>query len=236
MVVSALQYMFGRGVGYLVAFLISFSTLIASASRAGTLATLAGLSAMLALGILITNRGAARQLSVAMAAVLGVLVFGLIGLSGNTLAFRLQGLVDAGGVDAARLALWGAARRMISDAPLLGLGLGTFPDAYPLYASQVLPFVMDKAHNDYLEFAAGLGLPAAVAWWAAWTLLVFDCARGVFRRRRNRQFVILALGASVLIAVHSAFDFSLQIPAVAFFYATLMGIGLAQARSTQASR
>jgi O-antigen ligase len=95
---------------------------------------------------------------------------------------------------------------------------------------------MDKAHNDYLEFAAGLGLPAAIAWWTAWTLLIADCLRGVFRRRRNRQFVILAVGASVLVAVHSAFDFSLQIPAVAFFYAALIGIGLAQSRSTQAVR
>jgi O-antigen ligase len=123
---------------------------------------------------------------------------------------------------------------MISDAPLLGLGLGTFPDAYPLYASRVLPFVMDKVHNDYLESAAGLGLPAAIAWWTAWGLLVLDCARGTFRRRRNRQFVILAVGASVLVAIHSAFDFSLQIPAVSLFYATIFGIGLAQARSTQA--
>ena len=234
--VSGLQYLLGRGVGYLVAFLICFSTLIATASRAGTLATLVGLISMLVLAAFVGNGRSARRLSVAATILLGSLVLGLIALNGNMLAFRFYGLVDAGGVDAARLALWSAATRMISDAPLLGLGLGTFPDAYPLYASQVLPFVMDKAHNDYLEFAAGLGLPAAIAWWVAWLLLVFDCARGISRRRRNRQFVILAVGASALVAVHSAFDFSLQIPAVAFLYATLMGIGLAQARSTQAAR
>ena len=62
---------------------------------------------------------------------------------------------------AVKIALWSAAQRMITSAPFLGLGLGTFQDAYPMYATQMLPFIMDKAHSDYLEFAAGLGLP----WW-----------------------------------------------------------------------
>jgi len=103
-------------------------------------------------------------------------------------------LLDAGVTENVRLTLWAAANRMIADAPLLGLGLGTFQDAYPLYASQVLPYVMDKAHCDYLEFAAGLGLPAAIAWWSAMASLVVLCLRGVRVRHRHRLYPILALG------------------------------------------
>ena len=122
---------------------------------------------------------------------------------------------------------------MIADAPWFGLGLGTFQDAYPLYASQVLPFVMDKAHCDYLEFAAGIGLPAAIAWWIAIAWLTLLCLRGVRVRRRNRLYPLVAVAASVLVAVHSSVDFSLQLPAVALLYATILGLGVAQALPTR---
>lgn len=234
-ILSALHFLFGRGIGSLVAVLVCFSTLVASASRAGFVSTLCGLAAVSFVAGLISGRRQAFRWSLAGGIALCALVIALIAISGDTLADRLNQLVDAGGVDAVRLALWDAARRMISDAPFLGLGLGTFQDAYPLYASQVLPYVMDRAHNDYLEFAAGLGLPAAIAWWAAWTILVLQCVRAVFVRRRNRQYALLAFGASVLVAAHSAFDFSLQMPAVALTYASILGLGLAQAFPTRAA-
>jgi O-antigen ligase len=129
--------------------------------------------------------------------------------------------------------LWQSALRMIGDAPLLGLGLGTFEPAYPMYADQALPFIMDKVHNDYLEFAAGLGLPAAIAWWAAITWLTALSIRGVFVRRRNRHFSLLAVAATALVAFHSFFDFSLQIPAIALTYAVILAIGVAQSAPTR---
>lgn len=232
---SALHFLFGRGIGALVALLLCFSTLVASASRAGFAATLCGLAAVSVVAALVSGRRAAFRWSLGGGIALFALVVVLIAMSGDTLAERLNQLVDAGGPDAMRLALWDAAGRMISDSPFLGLGLGTFRDAYPLYANQVLPFMMDRAHSDYLEFAAGLGLPAAIAWWLAWALLALQCLRGVFARRRNRQYALLAFGASVLVAVHSAFDFSLQMPAVAFTYATILGLGLAQSLPTRSA-
>ena len=122
---------------------------------------------------------------------------------------------------------------MIADRPLLGVGLGTYQDAYPLYATRVIPYVVDKAHNDYAEFAAGLGLPAAAAWWISWCWLLFACVQGALARRRNSYFGVLAVGATVLVAVHSALDFSLQIPAIALLYAALLGIGLSLCRPAE---
>ncbi len=228
---SSMHFLFVDGVGYLFAFLICFSTLIASASRAGFLATMCGI---VVVALLASARYATKLWAAIMASSLLVLAVGVIALSDDTLAARLNALVDTGNADEARLTLWSAALRMIGDAPVLGLGLGTFQDAYPLYASRVIPYIMDKAHNDYLEFAAGLGLPAAAAWWVAWLLLVFTCLHGVFARRRNRHFAILAVAASILVAVHSAFDFSLQIPAVTLVYVTFLGLGLAQSQSSRA--
>jgi hypothetical protein len=64
----------------------------------------------------------------------------------------------------------------------------------------------------------------------AW--LALFCLRGVFARRRDRMFAITGFCAVVLVAVHSTVDFSLQIPAVGLSLATLLGIGLAQSRSS----
>ncbi len=152
--------------------------------------------------------------------------------SGGQLSDRFNELIDAGSADSIRLALWAAAEHMIADSPWRGTGLGTFQDAYPLYADQVLPFVMDKAHCDYLEFAAGAGLPAAVAWWLSLGIAGSFAIQGAITRRRNRLFALTAAGATVLVAVHSATDFSLQLPAVALSYALLLGIGLAQSQRT----
>lgn len=228
---SALQFGFGYGLRFLLPLLLSFSTLIASASRAGTFATLCAIAAMAIAALLTGMRTSSRQFAAAAISV-GAIIVGLIALSGDTLVLRLNLLVEAGNADEVRLALWSAAQRMISDSWALGLGLGTFQDAYPLYATHALPFFMDKAHNDYLEFAAGLGLPAAFAWWMAWAILAWRCLRGVHNRKRDRHFALLAFGASVLVAVHSAFDFSLQMPAVTVLYATMLGLGLAQSLPT----
>src|SRR5581483_2739819 len=113
------------------------------------------------------------------------------------------------------------------------LGLGTFQAAYPHYARVAVPFVIDKAHNDYLELAAGWGIPAAVCWWAALLWLAALCVRGIFARKRNRAYPLLALGAIVLVGIHALFDFSLQIPAIATTFAAILGLGVAQAFPTR---
>ena len=54
-------------------------------------------------------------------------------------------------------------------------------------------------------------------------------------RRRNRIYPVAALGATAVIAFHSAFDFSLQIPAIALTYAVILGLGVSQSFATRES-
>ena len=230
---TVIQFLFGRGSIIVIAMLLCFAGVVASASRAGFAATMCGMVALALTSLLVARRGSTRLWTGAGAMATMAPLLLLVAFGGDTLGTRLGELLNAGVTEHTRLALWAAANRMIADAPWFGLGLGTFQDAYLLYASQVFPLVMDKAHGDYLEFAAGLGLPAAIAWWCAMVWLVFLCLRGVRIRRRNRLYPMIAVGASVLVAVHSSVDFSLQLPAVALMYATLLGLGVAQAFSTQ---
>jgi O-antigen ligase len=230
---TTLQYCFGRGASVLIALILCFAGVVASASRAGFVATLVGMIT-LALMAAVLTRGRTGQVwaglgaLAAAAPIVIILIF-----NGDTLASRIDQLLVSEATDGVRFALWDSARRMIADAPFLGLGLGTFQDAYPLYAIHVFPYVMDKAHCDYLEFAAGIGLPAAIAWWCALLWLLGANLRAVFKRRRDRVFSIVALGGTVLVTVHSCVDFSLQLPAVSLSFVTLLAIGSAQCLSSR---
>jgi O-antigen ligase len=231
--VTAMKFVFGSGIPLVIATILTVSALIASASRGGFLSTLIALAAMAVISA--ARQGRERRWSlIFFAAGLGLLLLGLIWISGGLLNARLIDLANAPNGDEVRRALWGAAARMIGSAPLLGLGLGTFQDAYPMYAAQVFPFIMDKAHNDYLEFAAGLGLPAAICWWLAILWLTGKFGRAIFVRKKNGIYPLIGLGATVLVGVHSLIDFSLQMPAVALTYAVLLGLALAQSFSSRA--
>ena len=88
---------------------------------------------------------------------------------------------------------------------------------------------MDKAHNTYVEHLVELGVPATVLLYLGPLLLFGYCLRGVFARRRERVFALVAVGATLLVGLHALVDFSLQIPAVAVTFAALLGLGVAQA-------
>jgi O-antigen ligase len=162
------------------------------------------------------------------------LMAGLFFVSGATIEDRFDQLMGTQGASELRPVLWADAEHAIADHPLTGTGLGTFRDAYSLYAQEFEPYIVDKVHNDYLELALGLGIPAAIAWVGALGWLMVLCMRGVFRRRRRKIYALAAVSATMLVAFHSLFDFSLQIPAVSILYVTVLGIGLAQSWRSEA--
>ena len=225
------QFAAGSGAIWIIGFLILFAALVASDSRAGFVATLVGLLAMLVLSAIVsTSRRRLKWTLVGGTSTAFALLI-LFLVSGQNMQLRFETLIETQGAGELRPLMWGAATRAIRDNPILGTGLGTYGNAYSLYARSFVPFVVDRAHNDYLEFAMGLGIPAASLWILALFILTVECALGAARRRRRRTYSMTAVGASVLVGFHSAFDFSLQMPAVAVIYAILLGVGLGQARS-----
>ena len=104
-----------------------------------------------------------------------------------------------------------------------------------MYRNASIPVsaLVDKAHNTYLEIVLELGLPFAICLFAAVFGLSLLCFRGLRRRRRNRHYPAIGIATTLLVAVHSLIDFSLQIPAVAVSYAFVMGIAVAQSESTR---
>ncbi len=234
LLLSVVQYLFGRGIPYLLFSVVAISAVIATGSRAGTFSTAGALLVLLMIG----GGFALRQTKPRWISTVGLGLFAAVAIlfvmNGDVLARRLNDIGAAGVRDDTRLMLWHAALRMIHDAPILGLGLGTYERAYPMYSDTMLPLFMDKAHNDYLELAAGWGLPASLLWLGAIIVFVAMCVRALQRRHRDRLYPIVAIGATVLVGLHSLFDFSLQMPAISLTYATLLGMGVAQSFSTRA--
>jgi O-antigen ligase len=220
----------GAGGWWLAAAFVIGMALALTGSRGGILAGLAG---MIAFALLVLMRG--RNGVAALALFLGCLLVGAaIFAFGDLLAARLssQGFFDADRVAVYRLTLFS-----IFDAAWTGFGYGTFKNVFTLYRdSTVSPTgIWDKAHNTYLEMAQGLGIPIAAIFLCGLGVLAGRCAYAALIRQRSATAPLVATSATVIVALHSFVDFSMQIQAVALTWTALLGAGVAQSWSGRAS-
>jgi O-antigen ligase len=208
------------------AMLLLLAALFLTGSRAGVAASLIGLFVLLTA---MAGGGARRPMRIAVAGgITGVLALAALALGGGLLSERLAETGrDASAAD--RQLTYAATMDAITTAPWTGTGYGTYREVFAAWRPEPLSsgFFWDKAHNDYLENALELGLPAALALNLAIALLALEALRGL-GRRRDRTAAALGVAATALVAVHAYFDFSLQMPAVSAFYAFIMGLAVAQ--------
>ena len=214
----------------LAGFVLLLTATLLTRSRAGVFATLIALAVGLVLQGLKDYRVNGR-----LVAMLVILVSAAAGFA----AFQASGMGVAERILAteltkeSRLAVFDDTLVAISDHALMGTGLGTFEDIFPLYRTETpLSYdVLDKAHNDYLEILLGLGVPAGMAIIVGILSLVYRCFRGVFVRQRNSYMPMAAVLVGILVGFHAFFDFSLQIQAIAMTFAVILGVGVAQSVS-----
>jgi O-antigen ligase len=135
--------------------------------------------------------------------------------------------------DQSRLAIWRHALPLVRQNAVLGTGLGTFPIAYTAVQTTFLSQFVNHAHNDYLELASDLGLPAALVlfggifWILARAVRTFLRARGSF----ERSVALGCAGSIAAILLHSMADFNLYIPANALLFALVLGIAASTRRA-----
>ncbi len=211
-----------------VSLFLSVTALLLTGSRAGVLSTFA---AVLVLAWQLTR---ARRLTM-RSQLVGAGLLCLFGVGVATYSGGYLGDRFAMGGDPQRVEVYQQTLSAIEDHALMGSGLGSFPQIFPLYRqTEVLRHgYTASAHNSYLENALELGIPAAVCLTSALGLLAWQCGRGVVRRSRDRHFPAMGLAATVLVGLHAFVDFSLQIPAVVVAYMYLMGIAVAQSFSSR---
>lgn len=200
-----------------------------SHSRMGMFVAALG-SGVVALIALFKAKGARRILA-------GLLIFigiaaGLVLANTGGVLFERMATVDRD--TDVRLAVYEQTLGLIAARPLTGYGGGTYEDAFrAVKADPISPDVtFDAAHNLYLELAAELGIPAALAVVLSVLLLAGTTAAGAIRRD---NWMIPAAAAAVVLAggVHSLVDFSLQIPAIVLMMLLILALGFAQSRPMQ---
>jgi O-antigen ligase len=135
-----------------------------------------------------------------------------------------------------RLAVYKLTILSILDAPWKGFGYGTFEYVFPMYRDNSLsPFgVWDKAHNTYLEMIQGLGIPVAALCLGMRLMLAARCGYAALTRMSSATAPLVATAATVIVALHSFVDFSMQIQAVALTWTALLAVGVAQSWSGRA--
>jgi O-antigen ligase len=117
---------------------------------------------------------------------------------------------------------------LILDHPLLGAGGGTFYTAFPQYQSEPYSGYYDNAHNDYVQFAAELGIPAT----SLLGLLVLYClwlSISTMRKRKTALFQGVAFAcatAIVAMLLHSSVDYSLQAGANSMLFITILCLAI----------
>jgi O-antigen ligase len=127
---------------------------------------------------------------------------------------------------------WSTTVAMIGEFPLFGTGLGTFATAYDAYERTSLTDLrLIHAHNDYLEYAAELGLLGSVLLLGG-ILYIAVAAYLAWRERRDPEARALALGGIVSVAamgLHAVTDFNLHIPANMVLFVVVLGLTLVMA-------
>lgn len=127
-----------------------------------------------------------------------------------------------------RLEVYRILDNAIDENYWLGTGYGSFEKSFRLYRDATVRGFYTKAHNSYLENMFELGVIQACALFSAIFLVAIKCLQGIWKRQRNWVYPAVGFAATILVATHALVDFSLQIPAVAYIYALLMGAALAQ--------
>ena len=218
----------------LLAFFVIGTALILTYSRGGFFSSTL---AILVLLFALNYQRHSRNINVLIFAGLLVLFGGLMFYFSSEPLFSRFDLMSRNNIirDKVFAQVWLA----ITDNPWLGFGYGSFEEAFPLYknieiaGSGQRPILWDYAHNTYLETIFELGFPAAMGLFYCFFRIGWICLQGLRIRKRDLIYPATGLAATVLIATHSLIDFSMQIPAVAYTYALLMGAACAQSFSSR---
>ena len=201
------------------------SALLLTGSRGGMASFMVGL-AVLSLGFA-AFPGNRPLIGYVIVAIVAVFVAGILALSGDVVLARFDRAVeDAVG----RTGVYGVVLDAVVADPWVGTGYGTFEVAFQSVrdASISTPFVYDKAHNSYLEFAFEAGVPAFAVMMGLLGGLAALCAHGIWKHREGRLYPCIGLAAAALVAAHALVDFGIQMPAVAVTFAALLGVASAQ--------
>ncbi len=220
--------------GLLVCAAVMLLAVVASLSRMGFMATLAGLAVMGSLALsrgrggvrfsaktknemkqLALARGRVLRWLPAVAMVLAVFAAFVL-LPTDQLIARFADISSSEEISANdRALIWSDTLRLAGAYPIFGCGLGAYESALLPFKTVAPLLAVDYAHNDYLQLLAELGI---LGFAPLLFLAVVVYARAVRHAMRLRPgpaayLALATAGGLTAIAIHSLVDFNLYVPA-----------------------
>jgi len=112
------------------------------------------------------------------------------------------------------------------DYPIFGSGLGSFHAVIPRYWGEIPGIPYTHAHNDYLQFACEVGAigTALLGLILLMSILAALRAQQVRTDPLMRGMSFASLMGIIALMIHSAVEFSLQIPAIALTFMLVLAL------------
>jgi hypothetical protein len=237
-----------RTIIYLILLGASLAALLLTKSRAGigsTFVALLYLTPFMAMNwnrerkTVFGNSSLIRRRNILRWAIASVVVLIVFLLLSGQVFLR----AEVRGSDDARFCILPGIFRALSQHYMLGTGFGTFQWIFPAYRDPDCGIwgVWDRAHNSYIEGTLNLGIVFPITLLIGFATLVFFLWQGMRGRKKLKHYPALGFAMLILVVLHSAIDFSLQIPGFAVFFSALMApivsisLGRRSAPRTQSS-
>jgi len=231
---------------YFAALLPIWTALVLSGSRGALVAMLAQvITAVLLLSAVLRIRHATGSLSKIMRisqslpmrlVLLLVLICGValgtLWLGGDQLATKIEASRIEFSSDksesregVSRNEIWRMTLIMFAAHPILGVGMGAYWAAVPVFHDASGTMTPQEAHNDYLELLASGGVVgAAIGIWFA-VVVLRRTRQNLHSRNRFHQAACFGATVGIIgVAVHSLVDFGLHMIVNAFVFTTLVMI------------
>ena len=117
---------------------------------------------------------------------------------------------------------------IIAEFPVFGSGGGSYYSTFPAYHPLPYSGFYDHAHNDYIQFAVELGLPITLL---LGCMMLYCLWRSLYTmiKRRTPLYQGISFGCAIAIVhmlLHSTVDFSLQSPAIALLFISILSMSI----------
>lgn len=234
---NSLELLLGPKARLRLALVVMVIALVMTHSRGGNIGFFAALLAVASIFILRNREHRVRNTLILLSIVLiDILVisqyFGLERLKNRLVETRLTDVVVDGEVVATANELRDdvvlQSIALLKARPWTGHGAGSFEAVFPRVADHTIPLHFDHAHNDYVQFGVEFGLQGSLPL-ALFVVLALWHALKALWRSDSAYCSGVGFGAAmgiIALAVHSATDFNLQIPANAATFVVLCAVAV----------
>ena len=197
--------------------LLPIGALFLSASRGGIISFVAEVG-FLAILIVVRRREKKVLVAAALIVTLGAILVSWLGIGRALDRFATYKKLETS--EGRRAEMLHDSLRIFQDHPILGTGLGTLQEVFPLYETAYDGLVVNHSHNDYAEALAETGIIGGLCglvflvllFWMSWKIL------NVEGDPRSFAYHAGALVACLGLLIHAGVDFNFHIPSNALIF------------------